>query len=477
MKYLSHTETEDGVVTVCTDHDGNEHEFTSEYLIGCDGAGSRVRRKSGIKLKGGPINIGAYLVHFRSRELLELEKNKFGRFWHIHTHGTGLVLDQDELGTFTAHTFGPHVLQEDVTKYDPQEVVYRVLGGAFGKPFKIKIDEVLVYSAWRPNFAIAESFISDKGRVILAGDSAHRQPPHGALGFNSGAVEQFDLAWKLSALIQGYGGPGLLNTYALERQYIVLQNLIHATQLASSFTDFTIRYLTAGPQVLDPSNAERAKLGELVPKVTAERAADGVEFDRRLVHSPAIVRDIDGSQSRTWHAEKYQPSTAPGLRVPHVWLKGRTGETSTIDLISRGLTLVCFEPFQHPTSEHTKTLFSSVSAKKNIPLEVVVLEDESHVRSIWENRDLVLVRPDAFSIWRSQKQQQQLPSIDNEIGEIFDVVLGFVTTKEETVHSTEPTLDELFVEFAEKMKTVGAEDTEGGMGEINLVAGFQVEVE
>ncbi|KAE9373809.1 FAD/NAD(P)-binding domain-containing protein [Stipitochalara longipes BDJ] len=452
MKYLSHTETEDGVVTVCIDNEGNEHEFTSEFLIGCDGAGSRVRRNTGIKLKGGPINIGAYL---------------FGRFWHINIHGVGIILDQDELGTFTIHTFGPHVLQEDVTKYDPKEVIYRVLGGTFGRPFKIKIDEILVYSAWRPNFAIAQSFTSGKGRVILAGDSAHRQPPHGGLGFNLGAHEQLDLAWKLSALVKGYGGPYLLDAYALERKYIVLQNLIHATELASRYTNFTIQYLTTGPQVLDQSNVERERLGALIRTVSMERAADGVEFDRRLVHSPAIVHDIDGGHAPSWNVEKYQPNTAPGNRVPHVWLKNKIGEMSTIDQICHRLTLVCFEPFHLSTSEHIKSLLLSVSAKRNIPLEIVVLKDESHVRSIWEDRDLVLVRPNGFSLWRSQ----------NQINEIFDIVLGFAKANDGTIYSTEPTEADLMAEFVEKMKTVGAEDTEGGMGEVKLVAGFQVEVE
>jgi 2-polyprenyl-6-methoxyphenol hydroxylase-like FAD-dependent oxidoreductase len=477
MKYLSHTENHDGVVTLCIDQEGNEHQFTSEFLIGCDGAGSRVRRNAGIKLKGGPINIGAYLVHFRSKELLELERTKYGRFWHINIHGVGFLLDQDDNGTFTIHNFGPHVLQEDVTKYDPEELIYRVLGGAFGKPFKVKIDEILVHSAYRPNFAVATSFISKKGRVVLAGDSAHRQPPHGALGLNSGAIEQFDLAWKLSALVQGYGGPHLLNVYALERKYIALQNLIHATGLASAYTDFTIQYMMAGPQVLDPANGERQKLAELILGVTAERAADGVEFDRRIAHSSAIVQDVDGSQSPLWDVNKYQPNSAPGSRVPHVWLKNKVGETSTIDLICEGITLVCFEPFHQSTSTQIKNIFLSVAAKRNIPLRVAVLKDESHVRSVWEDRDLVLVRPDAFSLWRSQNQSDQKNTFENDIQDLFDVVLGFKEAERGKTQSTGPTEVDLIVEFTEKMKTVGAEDTEGGMGEMKFVAGFQVEVE
>ena len=477
MKYLSHTENDSEVVTICIDKDGKEHQFTSDYIIGCDGAGSRVRRNTGIKLKGGPINVGGYLVHFRSQELVELEQKKFDRFWHINIHGVGVLIDQDGMGLYTAHIFGPHVLQEDVTKYDPEQVVYRVLGGAFGKPFKFKIDEILVYSAWRPNFAIAESFISEKGRVLLAGDSAHRQPPHGGLGFNTGAHEQLDLAWKLSAMVQGYAGPDLLHSYALESKYIALQNLIHATGLVFKYTDFTIQYLTAGPQVLDPANAERQRLADLIKEITIERSADGVEVDRRHYHSSTIVRDADGSKYPPWHVEKYQPSTAPGNRVPHVWIKDKVGETSMIDLICRGLTLVCFEPFQRGDSDAVKKLLISIAASREIPLEVVVLKDETHVRTVWEDRDMVLVRPDGYSVWRSPNASHHSPTSENDAHNILDIVLGVKEAEGWKTFSTEPTEEYLMGVLGEKLKTLGVEDTEGGMGVVKFVAGFQVELE
>jgi hypothetical protein len=477
MKYLSHTESDNEVVTICIDKDGKDHQFTSGYIIGCDGAGSRVRQNTGIKLMGGPINIGAYLVHFRSQELLELEQKKFDPFWHINIHGVGVLIDQDGMGLYTAHILGPHVLQEDVTKYDPAEVVYRVLGGAFGKPFKFKIDEILVYSAWTPNFAVAKSFISEKGRVLLAGDSAHRQPPHGGLGFNTGAHEQLDLAWKLSAMVQGYAGPDLLRSYALESKYIVLQNLIHATGLTFKYTDFTIQYLTAGPQVLDPANVERRRLADLVKEITVERSADGVEVDRRHYHSSTIVRDIDGSKYPPWHVEKYQPSTAPGHRVPHVWIKEKVRETSMIDLICHGLTVVCFEPFQRGDSDAVKKFFTSIASSREIPLEIVVLKDETHVRTVWEDRDIVLVRPDGYSVWRSPNASHHSLTSKNDVHNILDIVLGVKEAECWKTSSAEPTEEYLVDVFGEKLKTLGVEDTERGMGDVKLVAGFEVEVE
>lgn len=189
-----------------------------------------------------------------------------------------------------------------------------------------------------------------------------------------------------------------------------------------------------------------------------------MEIDRRLVHSHAVVRNADGSQAPLWHVEKYQPSTTPGSRVPHVWLKDKIGETSTIDLICRGLTLVCFEPFQQHGSDQIKDRFLSIAAARYIPLEVVVLEDETHVRSVWEDRDLVLVRPDACSVWRSQNMCHQLPTSEDDVRHILDVVLGFKGARGGKRCSTAPTEDDLMVVFSEKMKVLGVEDTKGGMG-------------
>jgi hypothetical protein len=132
------------------------------------GTRSRIRRNAGIKLKGGPINIGAYLVHFPGQELFEVKRSKLDRFWHTNIHDAGFLLDQDEMGTFTVHNFGPHILQEGVMKYDPQKVVLRVLGGR---------------------------------------------------------------------------SANLLRSYAVERKYILLQNLIHATDIVATYTNFAIQYL------------------------------------------------------------------------------------------------------------------------------------------------------------------------------------------------------------------------------------------
>lgn len=108
-----------------------------------------------------------FLTHFKSKEFATL--NPFGRFWHYFPPMPGFLIDQNHDDTYTSHwSFDESVT--DPKTIDPKEAAYSLIGGAAG-PFRFKIDEVLVSSTWRPNFAIAEKYTSDGARVLLAGDA------------------------------------------------------------------------------------------------------------------------------------------------------------------------------------------------------------------------------------------------------------------------------------------------------------------
>lgn len=122
-------------------------------------------RRMSTKSKKSPYVM--YLTHFRSKELARLRP--YGRFWHTFFTSGGWIVDQDEIDTFTSN-LPIRDLDTDITKIDPKETVYENLG-SFHAPFKFEIDEVLVSSAWRPNYCIADRYTSEGGRIILAGDS------------------------------------------------------------------------------------------------------------------------------------------------------------------------------------------------------------------------------------------------------------------------------------------------------------------
>lgn len=108
------------------------------------------------------------LVHFKSRDLTTLHRQ--GQFWHIFFSNRGVIISQDEVDTWTTHL--PIPLDADWKSMDLETTIRNVLGGSVA-PLEIRIDEILVKSAWRPNICIAERFTSDSGRVFPAGDAAH----------------------------------------------------------------------------------------------------------------------------------------------------------------------------------------------------------------------------------------------------------------------------------------------------------------
>ena len=69
-----------------------------------------------------------------------------------------------------------------------------------------------------------------RGRVFLAGDAAHLNPPFGGHGLNTGLGDAVDLGWKLAAVLDGWGGPALLDSYEAERRPVQDRVIEEATR-------------------------------------------------------------------------------------------------------------------------------------------------------------------------------------------------------------------------------------------------------
>lgn len=197
VKVESVSESDSGALTTVTDVDtGARKIISSKYVGACDGASSKVRTSLSIPLDGGPTPGFVLLVHFKSTDLSRIRKQ--GQFWHLFFlvggHMGGALIAQNEIDTWTVHMFLP--LDADPDKIDSHEAVYTVLGG-LGEKYRITIDEILVRSTFRPNVAVARSYISPKGHAYLAGDSAHQNIPTGGYGMNMGIADAWDLGWKV----------------------------------------------------------------------------------------------------------------------------------------------------------------------------------------------------------------------------------------------------------------------------------------
>jgi 2-polyprenyl-6-methoxyphenol hydroxylase-like FAD-dependent oxidoreductase len=317
----------DGVVTTMVSREGDEERSVrSSYVVGCDGANSAVRESLGITESGDRAVAMLSQVHFRSTDLRALHAH--GQFWHVFFLGRGFaaIIAQDEIDTWTVH----QQLFEDVrlSDLDPMRSVHETLGR------DIEVDTLLETSIWRPNVLVADRYRD--GRVFLAGDAAHEVIPTGGYGMNTGIADAVDIGWKLAALIQGWGGPGLLESYEPERQSIAVANRDHSFRHLAVHLQAQEMADEALIAADTPEGAEhRARLAEHYTKERGENESWGVELGYRYDESPIIAHEHGEPPEQTWN--EYSSTTWPGSRAPHVTLRRLPAGLVPNRLHARGL--------------------------------------------------------------------------------------------------------------------------------------------
>ncbi|KAJ3548978.1 hypothetical protein NM208_g570 [Fusarium decemcellulare] len=411
-KVESAQEFDDDVQAVATEvATGKQTVFKANYVVGCDGASSRVRRSLDIPLIGGPVPMHLLLVHFKSRDLSRLQKQ--GQFWHLHTFSEsgliGAIVAQDEVDTWTAHFLLP--VEADSSAIDPHEAIYTVLGG-MGGPFRIDIDEILVQSSYRPNLVVAKSYLSPKRRVFLAGDASHQNIPTGGYGMNMGLADAFSIGWRLAAIIKGYGGSALLDSYEQERRDVAMFSVDRSGFHLSTHMQLANIFKTSG-KFIDSDSKEgcetRQKLHEYYQTHDQENKDLGIEMGY-IYKSATIIPPTSGSEPE-FDPGRYIPSTYPGTRAPHVFLKDGT---PVFDHYGKDFTLVDFAGASNQSAE----LLSTAAGKRGLPLKHCKFIGEDHARKLWEE-DLVLIRPDGHVAWRGAEVTSPI-----EAQEIIEITAG-----------------------------------------------------
>jgi hypothetical protein len=220
---------------------------------------------------------------------------------------------------------------------------------------------------------------------------------------NTGVGDAVDIGWKLAAVLQGWGGPRLLDSYTAERKPIAMINVNEAAEMRASFDNQT----PFSPAIGDDSDEGRALREKARAAILRTRAKEfqhdsaGIELGYRYENSPICV--ADGTPAPALDHGLYVPSTWPGVRAPHVWLKdGR----STLDLFGKGYVLLNF------SGANTSSI-TDAAKQVGLPLEVVILND-GKARETYEH-DLVLVRPDGHVAWRGDEMPQNVAEVIDKI--------------------------------------------------------------
>jgi hypothetical protein len=291
-----------------------------------------------------------------------------------------------------------NVNQEQLETLDAPQKIRFALGDNI--PF-----ELLAVRPWTGHCVVADRY--QDGRVFLAGDAAHLNWPAGGFGMNTGVGDAVDIGWKLAAVLQGWGGKQLLDSYTAERKPIAMINVNEAAEMRASFDNQT-PFSPHIEEASDAGNQLREKARAAIMRTRAkefQHDSAGIELGYRYENSPICVSD--GTPAPPLDHGLYLASTWPGVRAPHARLKdGR----STLDLFGKGFT------FLNLSGKNTNTNAITQAAKQvGLPLEVVTL-DELSVRKLYEH-DFVLVRPDGHVAWRGD-------TIPADVHEVIDKARG-----------------------------------------------------
>ncbi|KAF5016564.1 hypothetical protein F66182_11716, partial [Fusarium sp. NRRL 66182] len=153
----------------------------------------------------------------------------------------------------------------------------------------------------------------------------------------------WNLSWKLAAVLNGLSGSKLLESYNTEMRPIAME-IIEAVgghiSRQMSYSDLVADNLDVIDKETPEGEAIRAKIGAMIRDIGNHGKFFGRELDQRL-KSDIIVQDSDGSAEPTWNPLQYTPSTWPGARAPHVWLKD--GPTPIFDHYGLWWTLIAFQ--------------------------------------------------------------------------------------------------------------------------------------
>ncbi|QDT54399.1 Pentachlorophenol 4-monooxygenase [Caulifigura coniformis] len=187
--------------------DGNTEEGCyCRYIVGCDGARSKVREIIGTGFPGGTYEHFFYVADVEAagpainRELnIDLDHADFVVVFPLHDEGHIRLI-----GTVKE--------RPDCT---PADLTFNDVGRRAIEQLKVDVRKVSWFSTYHVHHRVTDHF--RKGRAFLAGDAAHIHSPAGGQGMNTGIGDAINLAWKLAAVLQGKADDALLDTYEAER--------------------------------------------------------------------------------------------------------------------------------------------------------------------------------------------------------------------------------------------------------------------
>ncbi|MEO6943871.1 MAG: FAD-dependent monooxygenase [Lacisediminihabitans sp.] len=377
QEFLSLTQDADGVTANVLDRaTGETYQITADYLVGCDGFTSAVRSGLNIPFSGRGVVDHSLNHMFRSAEFNNLGViDHAKRYVMVGEQGTwATVMAVNGVDLWRLTFYGAN--DQDVSDIDI-EAAMRKIGGDFEY-------ELAPAERWVRRALVADRF--QEGRVYLAGDAVHPVPPNGGFGMNTGFADSMNLAWKLAAAVQGWAGPGVVESYESERRPIAL---LVVEEALANYDRLTAATQVAHVTDLSPEGeAARKKLGrQLHDENMKAWKPVGIHLGYQYVGSPII--DYGTSTPAPFEAVDFVPEVRPGKRAPHGWLSdGR----SILDLFGTGYVILRMGETAPDVSG-----FVSSATERGLPIVEQTIREKELITLY--GVPLVVVRPDGHVAW------------------------------------------------------------------------------
>jgi 4-hydroxyisophthalate hydroxylase len=349
-----------------------EQTLEADYLVGCDGTGSTILPQIGIERHGTDFETRMVLAVIYSPDFHEQTK-RFGERTTFHVISPEMRGAWQFWGRVEAeHSFFYHGPVAKETTSNDSDYVHKVMEKAAGFNFNVDFKHI---GFWNLRISVADTYRN--GRVFIAGDAAHSHPPYGGQGLNNGIEDDRNLGWKLAAMLEGWGGSNLLDSYSAERQPVFKdtgENMIAAGILEErawleqhdperGLADFEAAWAARATASETPSDVE--------PNYGGSPICFGLPGETSGIHSPYLLK------ARGGHHLAPQPLSS-GKNV--------------YEELGTGFTLLAFG-----VDDAQVKGFEAAAASYKVPFKVVRDTYEGG-RENYESK-MVLVRPDQFISW------------------------------------------------------------------------------
>jgi 2,4-dichlorophenol 6-monooxygenase len=422
-EFMRFEQDAEGVTTTLKDRQtGGELQVRSKYMIGADGARSRVAEQLGLPMTGQMGRSGSMNILFDADLSKYVAHRPSVLYWVLQPGaqvggiGAGVVRMVRPWNEWLA-IWGYDISQGEMKLSDEDaiKIVHQLIGD---DTIDIKIRST---STWTVNEMWATEL--SKGRVFCMGDAVHRHPPLNGLGSNTSIQDAHNLAWKLKLVLDGVAGEALLDSYTAERAPVGEKIVTRANRSMEDYPpifDALGLIGAASPEAAKvalerrkentPEAKDRRKrLYEAIRKKNYEYNTHGVELNNRYA-STAVMPD--GTPEPAYERDPelyYHATTWPGARLPHVWVNLGDRKVSTKDLVGQGRFTVLTGVGGEAWAEAAR----QAGEEFGLRIDCVTIGPEGcdaydifadwYYASEVEEDGCVLVRPDSYVGWRSKE--------------------------------------------------------------------------